>query len=121
MRCPSFGALLGRGSAGDSGGRAGVESKADRIVAIHEERLREGAKELWKSLVAGETVVEEMEERFGGEDPLKPATRHALQDARVRLEEILEQLKKRLGPIEPGEPPAELVDKLRNFAGLRSG
>ena len=64
MRGPSFAALFGRGSAGDSGGRDGVESKADRIVAIHEERLREGAKELWRSLVAGETVVAEMEERF---------------------------------------------------------
>ena len=44
----------------------------------------------------------------------------ALQDARTRLEELIEQLKKRLGPIEPGEPPAELLNKLRSFAGLRS-
>jgi len=121
IRGPSFAALLSRGSAGNSGGRDGFESQADRIVAIHEERLREGAKELWKSLVAGETVVEEMAERFGGEDPLKPATRQALQDARVRLEELIEQLRKRLGPIEPGEPPAELVNKLRITAGLGSG
>ena len=33
----------------------------------------------------------------------------------------IEQLKKRLGPIEPGEPPAELVNKLRRYAGLHSG
>ena len=52
---------------------------------------------------------------------LQDRARLALQDARVRLEELIEQLNKRLGPIEPGEPPAELLDKLRSVAGLRSG
>ncbi len=118
MQGPSFVALLGRGSAGDSGG---VESKVRRIVAIHEERLGEGASVCWQGLIAAEKVVEEMAEQFSGEDPLKPATRQALQDARVRLEELIEQLKERLGPIEPGEPPAELVNRLRSSAGLRSG
>ena len=118
MQGPSFAALLGLGTAGDSGG---VESKVRRIVAIHEERLREGASICWQGLIAAEKVVEEMAEQFSGEDPLKPATRHALQDARVRLEELIKQLKERLGPIEPGEPPAELVNKLRRSAGLRSG
>lgn len=121
MQGPSFAALLRRGSAGNSGGRDGVESKVGRLVAIHEERLHEGASVCWRGLIAAEKVVEEMVEQFSGEDPLKPATRQALQDARVQLDELVEQLKARLGSIELGEPPAELVNKLRRSAGLRSG
>lgn len=121
MQGPSFAALLGRGSGGDSGGGGDAESKVAGIVSIHGERLREGAQELWQSLVAGETVVEEMEERFGGEDPLKPATRQALRHARMRLDELIEHLKERLGPLELGKPPDQLLNTLRRSAGLRAG
>ena len=62
-----------------------------------------------------------MGEEFGGEDPLQPAEREALRDARARLEELVKQLGERLGPLDLGEPPDELLAILRRNVGLRSG
>jgi hypothetical protein len=124
LRSPSFSALLRRGPArdsGDAGGGDGDESGADRMVSALEERLREGASACWQGLVAAEKVVDEVAAEFGGEDPLQPAEREALRDARVRLEELIKETGERLGPLEPGEPPDELLNTLRRHVGLRSG
>ena len=124
LRSPSFSRLLRRGPGSDrgDGGRGdGDESGADRMVAALEERLREGASAWWQGLVAAETVVDEVAAEFGGEDPLRPVERDALRDARVRLEKLIEELRERLGPLELGEPPDELLNSLRRNVGLRSG
>jgi len=122
QRSPSFSALLRRGTGGDSpdGGGGSGEDGADRIRVALEERLREGASTWWQGLVAAEMVVDEVAAEFGGEDPLQPAEREALCDARVRLEGLIEELGQRLGPLEPGEPPDELLAALRRHVGLRS-
>ena len=86
-----------------------------------EERLREGASTWWQGLLAAEAVVAELAEEFGGEDPLQPAERDALRNARVRLEKLIENLKERLGPLEIGDPPGELLNSLRRSVGLRGG
>ena len=91
------------------------------MVAALEERLREGASVWWQGLVAAEKVVDELAVEFGGEDPLQPDARNALADARVRLEKLIEETRKRLGPLELGEPPDELLAALRRHVGLRSG
>jgi hypothetical protein len=124
MRGPSFSALLRRGpgrDGGDGGGVGGDESGVNRIVAALEERLREGAAASWQGLVAAEKVVDEVAAEFGGEDPLQPAERVALRDARARLEEMIKELGERLGPLDLGEPPDELLATLRRRVGLRSG
>jgi len=122
QRSPSFSALLRRGTGGDSpdGGRGSGEDGADRIRVALEERLREGASTWWQGLVAAEMVVDEVAAEFGGEDPLRPAERDALTDARARLEEMIKELGERLGPLELGEPSDELLDALRRHVGLRS-
>ena len=122
MRGPSFSALLRRGPGRDrgNGGGGGVEDGADRIRVALEERLREGASTWWQGLVAVEKVVDEVASEFGGEDPLQPGERDALRDARARLEELIKELGERLGPLEPGEPPGELLVALRRHVGLRS-
>ena len=86
-----------------------------------EERLRQGASTCWQGLVAAEKVADEAAAEFGGEDPLQPDEREALRDARVRLEELIKELGERLGPLELGEPPDELLATLRRHVGLRSG
>ena len=86
-----------------------------------EERLREGASTWWQGLVAAEKVVDEVAAEFGGEDPLQPDARNALADARVRLEKLIEETGERLGPLELGEPPDELLATLRRNVGLHSG
>jgi len=122
LRSPSFSALLRRGPARDSGGGGGgVEDGADRIRVALEKRLREGASTWWQGLLAAEAVVAELAEEFGGEDPLQPAERDALRNARVRLEKLIEDLKERLGPLEIGDPPGELLNSLRRSVGLRTG
>ena len=40
-------------------------------------------------------------------------------DARVRLEKLIEETGERLGPLELGEPPDELLAALRRHVGLR--
>ena len=120
MRGPSFSALLLRGSRRDSGGDDdGANSGVNRIVAALEDRLREGASTWWQGLVAAEKVVDEVAAEFGGEDPLQPDGRETLRDARVRLEEMIKELGERLGPLELGEPPEELLNTLRRHVGLR--
>jgi hypothetical protein len=124
MRGPSFSALLRQGSgrdSGDGGGVGGEEAGVDRIVSGLEDRLREGASAWWQGLVAAEKVVDEVAAEFGGEDPLQPAEREALRDARVRLEELIEELGERLGPLELAEPPDDLLATLRKNVGLSSG
>jgi len=51
----------------------------------------------------------------------REVVRDALRDARVRLEKLIEDLKERLGPLELGEPPDELLAALRRHVGLRGG
>ena len=113
-----FGAAQARKSGG--GSSDGVEDGADRIRVILEEQLREEASAWWQSLVAAERVADELAAEFGGEDPLQPAQREALHDARVRLEEMIKELGDRLGPLELAEPPDELLATLRRHVGLRS-
>jgi hypothetical protein len=91
------------------------------VIAALEERLREEASAWWQGLVAAEKVVDELAVDFGGEDPLQPDEREALRDARVRLEELIKETGERLGPLEPGEPPDELLAALRRRVGLRGG
>ena len=90
------------------------------MVTALEERLREGASMWWQGLVAAERVVDEVAVEFDGEDPLQPAERDALRDERARLEELIRELGERLGPLEIGEPPDELLAALRRHVGLRS-
>ena len=52
---------------------------------------------------------------------LEAAGWEALRDFRVRLEELIKELGERLGPLELGEPPDELLAALRRHVGLRSG
>ena len=47
--------------------------------------------------------------------------REALRGARVRLEELITELGERLGPLELGEPPDDLLATLRRNVGLHSG
>ncbi len=123
MQSPSCSALLRRGPGRDSGDRGGggVEDGADRIRVALEKRLREGASTWWQGLVAAEKVVDELAEEFNGEDPLQHATREALRDTRVRLDKLVEETGERLGPLELGEPPDELLTTLRRCVGLRAG
>jgi len=123
QRSPSFSGLLHPRPVRDSGDGGGgdVEDGADRIRVALEERLRQGASTCWQGLVAAEKVVDEAAAEFGGEDPLQPDEREALRDARVRLEELIKELGERLGPLELGEPPDELLATLRRQVGLRSG
>ena len=123
QRSPSFSGLLHPRPVRDSGDGGGgdVEDGADRIRVALEERLRHGASTCWLGLLSGERVVDEVAAEFGGEDPLQPDEREALRDARARLEELITELGERLGPLELGEPPDELLATLRRHVGLRSG
>ena len=124
VRGPSFFGLLRQGSSRGGDGGGGYESVregADRIREALERRLREEVSVWWQTLDAVEKVIDELAAEFDGEDPLQPAARDALRDARARLEKLVEEIGERLRPLDLGEPPDEVLSTLRRFVGLRSG
>jgi hypothetical protein len=57
-------------------------------MAALREQLREGVPWCWREVRAVETVLEEVAEEFGGEDPLLPPVREVLNKTRRDLADL---------------------------------
>jgi len=85
----------------------------DDLAKVHKELIREGIDEQWRQLEAMRTVVEEVAEEFGGEDPAVPDVRHMLDHTTERLVDLHEDAQTYVEPFELGEPSEEDVAAMR--------
>jgi hypothetical protein len=67
----------------------------------------------WQQVRACEIVLAEIGVWFDGEDPLKPVSREALNETRVRLSRVRDHLDALDSEFELAEPPEEMVDAMR--------
>jgi len=93
---PSIALALGDKMPG-LGRRPTGESAGDDIASALEERIRDEARARWGELTALDSVVTEIATAFDGEDPLQPDIRVVLEGTRKRLEELTEEIGRRLG------------------------
>src|SRR5581483_8729343 len=81
-----------------------------QLVEALEARLRGLIPLRWRDVRAAEVVLEEVAREFGGEDPLKPAARGALTEAKRALQEYAASLERDGYVLELPEPTAEDLD-----------
>jgi len=82
-------------------------------MAAPREILRDGVPWCWQELRAVETVLEEVTEEFGGEDPLIPPVRRVLDQTHQELAELPTLLDAVHVEVELPEPDEERVAELR--------
>ena len=85
----------------------------DEIAKALTTRIREETRERWQEVLAAERVIEEAAAEFDGEDPALPDVRQALQETRCRLDELVPEIQKRLGPADLEEGAEERIADLR--------
>jgi hypothetical protein len=66
-------------------------------------------------------VLEEVAAEFDREGPLHPRVRDALDEARQQLEELVDDVQRRVGPFDLPEPDEEELATLRRTAKLAAG
>jgi hypothetical protein len=76
--------------------------------------LRDGLQSYWSQLAAIETVAAEYGQEFDGEDPLKPACREYVDDAKASIESARQGLLRFIGPWELSD------DEGRSLAATRA-
>src|SRR5215211_4099544 len=84
-----------------------------------EQRLVRGMELRWVDLQLAEMLVAEIADAFDGEDPLKPATREALDKTRQELEELFEHARYLGLSMEKREPTEEELEESRESLGTR--
>ncbi len=82
------------------------------IAEAFEDRVRSGVELRWTDLRLVEIAVAEIAAEFGGEDPLGPSVREAIDATRETLE-VLATLEEARGEVALREPTADEVEELR--------
>ena len=78
-----------------------------------ERQVVEGIQQRWREIRAVEIVLEEARAKFGGEDPLRPVLREALEDAKGKVQELAEAMRWAVGELP--EPDESLLRAVRGL------
>jgi hypothetical protein len=76
-------------------------------------RSGDGIQLRWREVLAVEQVLEEVAEKFDGEDPARPQDRQAITEGKQELKELHEQVQQYAGPFELPDPGEEEIGMLR--------
>jgi hypothetical protein len=76
-------------------------------------RLREGIQLRWRELRSIELVLEELAREFDGEEPTRPWEREALDDGKMRLEELHRAAQAYVGPFKLPRHDKEEMEQMR--------
>ncbi len=79
------------------------------------ESLKEGLETYWREMRAAQRVLAEAAEEFDGEDPLLPKLRGVLDGVQKELEDLHEQAKRDIEPLELPEPDEEVLARVRSL------
>ncbi|MCH7891116.1 MAG: hypothetical protein IH921_06395 [Gemmatimonadetes bacterium] len=97
------------------GSSRGPPSQIDEACIALLESLKEGVETYWQEMRAAQRVLAQAAEEFDGEDPLLPKLRGVLDGVQKELEDLHEQAKRDIEPLELPEPDEEVLARVRSL------
>ena len=88
-----------------------IDEACDALIAT----LKEGVETYWREMRAAQRVLAQAAEEFDGEDPLLPKLRGVLDGIQKELEDLHEQAKRDIEPLELAEPDEEVLARVRSL------
>ncbi len=90
-------------------------SQINEVCSALLESLKDGVETYWREMRAAQQVLAQAAEEFDGEDPLLPELRGVLDWVQRELEDLHEQAKRDIEPLELPEPDEEVLARVRSL------
>ncbi len=90
-------------------------SQIDETCSALLKSLKDGVETYWQEMRASQQVLAEAAEEFDGEDPLLPDLRGVLDGIQKELEDLHEQAKRDIEPLELPEPDENVMARVRSL------